>query len=204
MAVTKAKKSEILSNLIEHLKDAKSVWFAQTTGMTVADFSELRKELRTVKTSYTLAKKTIVKIAIKEVFGLDLDLDLIPWQIWVICSKEDAIAWLGKTNDFINKKFDKKAKVQKISWAASIFEWEIKDLEDTKVIASMPSRETLLGRLVGSMQSPIAWLARFFDAAAKDLDTKGKSKVSELTATKEVKEEVKAEEKVEESNEENA
>jgi hypothetical protein len=34
----------------------------------------------------------------------------------------------------------------------------------------MPSRETLLGRLVGSMQSPIAGLARFFDAASKKLE----------------------------------
>jgi ribosomal protein L10 len=44
----------------------------------------------------------------------------------------------------------------------------------------MPSKETLLGRLVGSMQSPIAGLARFFDAAAKDLEANGKSKVGEL------------------------
>jgi hypothetical protein len=67
----------------------------------------------------------------------------------------------------------------------------------------MPSRETLLGRLVGSMQSPIAGLARFFDAAAKDLESKGKSKVGELKGEKtveapkaEVKEEVKATEEV--------
>jgi len=36
----------------------------------------------------------------------------------------------------------------------------------------MPSRDTLLGRLVGSMKSPISALARFFDAASKDLEEK--------------------------------
>lgn len=180
MAVTKAKKSEILNDLVSELRQAKSVWFAQTHTMTVSEFSELRKDLRTVNTSYTLAKKTIIKIAVKEALWLDLDLDLLPWQIWVVVSKDDSIAGLSKTNDFINKKFNKKEKVQKISWAASIFEWEVKWLEDTKVIASMPSRETLLGRLVGSMMSPLSSMARFFDAAAKEIETQWKTKVWEL------------------------
>jgi large subunit ribosomal protein L10 len=194
MAVTKAKKSEVLNDLIERLKNAKSVWFTTTTWMTVEDFDNLRNDLRTVNTSYTLAKKTLIKIAIKEVYNLDLDLELIPGQIWVICSNNDAIAWLSKTNDFIKKIFNKKVQVQKIEWAASIFEGKVNGLEETKVIASMPSKETLLGRLVGSMQSPIAGLARFFDAAAKDLEANGKSKVGELKWSKEAKEEQKVEE----------
>ncbi len=185
MAVTKAKKSEILNHLIAELKDAKSVWFAQTNGMTVSEFSELRADLRTVNTTYTLAKKTIVRIAVKEVLNIDLDLDLLPGQIWVIVSKDDAIAWLSKTNAFVTKKFNKKATVQKITWAASIFEWEVKGLEETKVIASMPSRETLLGRLVGSMMSPLSGMARFFDAAAKEVEAQGKAKVGELEGKKE-------------------
>jgi large subunit ribosomal protein L10 len=198
MAVTKAKKSEVLNELIAKLKNSKSVWFAITNGMTVEDFDKLRTELRTVNSNYTLAKKTLIKIAIKEVFNLDLDLELVPGQIWVICSNDDAIAWLSKTNDFIKKIFNKKVQVQKIDWAASIFEGKINGLEDTKVIASMPSKETLLWRLVGSMQSPIAGLARFFDAAAKDLETNGKSKVGELKGSKEAKVETKEELKVEE------
>lgn len=185
MAVTKAKKSEILNHLIAELKDAKSVWFAQTNGMTVSEFSELRADLRTVNTTYTLAKKTIVRIAVKEVLNIDLDLDLLPGQIWVIVSKDDAISWLSKTNAFVTKKFNKKATVQKITWAASIFEWEVKGLEETKVIASMPSRETLLGRLVGSMMSPLSGMARFFDAAAKEVEAQGKAKVGELEGKKE-------------------
>jgi ribosomal protein L10 len=39
-------------------------------------------------------------------------------------------------------------------------------------LASLPSKETLLSRLVGSMKSPISALARFFDAAKKDLEAK--------------------------------
>jgi hypothetical protein len=50
----------------------------------------------------------------------------------------------------------------------------------------MPSRETLLSRLVGSMMSPLSGMARFFDAAAKELSTQGKTKVGELKGKKAV------------------
>lgn len=50
----------------------------------------------------------------------------------------------------------------------------------------MPSRETLLSRLVGSMMSPLSGMARFFDAAAKELGTQGKAKVGELKGEKTV------------------
>lgn len=79
----------------------------------------------------------------------------------------------------INKDADK------MEWALSIFEGELKDKEETKLIASMPSRETLLGRLVGSMKSPISGMARFFDAAAKELESTGKEKAGELEGKKE-------------------
>lgn len=184
MAVTRAKKSEILSTLIENIKNAKSIWFAQTNGLTVSEFSDLRKELRTVNTTYNLAKKTLVKIAVKEALGLDLDLSLLPGQVGVVCSNDDAVAGLSKTNAYITKAYNKKVQVQKISWVASIFEGKVNGLEETKVIASMPSRETLLGRLVGSMMSPLSGMARFLDAAAKELETQGKTKVGQLEGKK--------------------
>jgi len=183
MAVTKQKKSEILMSLIAEIKEAKSIGFAATSGMTVSDFAELRADLRSVHTSYTLAKKTLMKIAIKEALGIDVELANLPGQVGIICSKEDAIAGLSKTNAFIGKVYNKKAQVQKISWVASIFEGEVKTLEETKVIASMPSREVLLGRLVGSMMAPVSALARFFDAGAKELEAKGKEKLSQLEKT---------------------
>ena len=67
----------------------------------------------------------------------------------------------------------------------------------------MPSRETLLSRMVGSLMSPLSGMARFLDAAAKEVESQGKTKVGELEADAPAKEEVKeeapkAEEKVEE------
>ncbi len=183
MAVSKQKKAEILSSLVEQVKNAKSIWFASTKGVTVAEFADLRKKLREVWASYTLAKKTLIVKAVKEALDLDLNLADLEGQIGMVCSNDDAIAGLSKVNDFIKAT----EKEQKMTWSISIFEGKLQDKTETKVIASMPSRETLLSRLVGSMKSPISSLARFFDAAAKDIEAKGKTKVGELEWKKEEK-----------------
>jgi len=195
MALTKAQKVEVLNNLKDLIKDAKSVGFTTNTGLTVEEITNLRISLREVNATFTLAKKTLIKLAFKEVFNVEINDSLLPNQIALVISNEDAVSGLWKVNDFRKKVEDK------ITWAGSYFEWELKNAEDTTVIASMPSKETLLGRLVGSMQSPLSSLARFFDAAAKDLEEQWKTKVNELewkkeeTETEEVKEETKTEEK---------
>ena len=196
MAISKEQKAAILEELVAKFKEAKSIGFAQTTTVTVAEFGELRTNLREVNATYTLAKKTLIKKALKEALDIDIDLSNLEGQIGAVCSNEDAVAGLGKVNDFV-----KKSKGEKITWAASIFEWQLKDLEETKVIAGMPSRETLLSRMVGSLMSPLSGMARFMDAAAKELETQGKTKVGELegkkeeTTTEAPAEEVKTEEK---------
>ena len=191
MAVSKQKKVEILASLTEQIKNAKSVWFASSVWVTVKEFGDLRKKLREVDASYTLAKKTLIKKAVKDALDIDIDLAVLEWQIAIICSNDDPIAGLSKVNEFIKAN----PKEQKITWAASIFERKFQDKKETETIASMPSRETLLSRLVGSMKSPISKLARFFDAAAKDIESNGKTKVWELEWKKEeVAEAPKAEE----------
>jgi len=187
MALTKAQKVEVLNNLKTLIKEAKSIWFTTNTGLTVEEITNLRIDLREVNAVFTLAKKTLIKLAFKEVYDIELDDSLLPAQIALVISNEDAVSGLGKVNAFRKKVEDK------IEWTWGFFEGEIKNAEEIKVIASMPSKETLLGRLVGSMQSPLSSLARFFDAASKDLEEKGKTKVWELEWEK--KEETKEEEK---------
>jgi len=185
MAVSKQKKSEIFSELVAKFKEAKSVGFVTTNKMTVEEFSDLRKSLREVNASYTLAKKTIIVKAIKEALSLDVDLANLDGQIWVVCSNTDAVSGLGKVNAFLKDINGKKGDLGKMSWSISIFEWEVKSVEETKVIAAMPSRETLLGRLVGSMMSPLSGMARFLDALSSEVEAQWKTKAWELEAKKE-------------------
>jgi len=192
MAVSKSKKNEILENLKISIKEAKSVWFTTNNWLTVEEITKLRKNLREINSTFTLAKKTLIKIAFKEVFDVEIDDSILVWQIAVVCSNDDAVWAMWKVNEFM-KEFKKKPKIE---WAWSYFEWTVKDAEETKVIASIPSREVLLGRLVWSMMSPVSALARFFDAAAKKLTDEWLSNLGSSAPAK--KETPKVEEKVEE------
>ena len=60
-------------------------------------------------------------------------------------------------------------------------EGRIMDGAETKKLATLPSREVLLAKLLGSMMSPLSGLARFFDGAKKELEIKGLTKIADLT-----------------------
>lgn len=202
MAVSKAKKVEILEDLKAKMANAKSIAFTKNEWLTVEEITSLRAELRKSNSSFTLAKKTLIKIALKEVYGAEIDDSLLPGQVAMLCSNNDAVEGLGKMNSLSKEILNKKD--PKIVFVASYFEGSIKDANETKAIASLPSRETLLGRLLGSMMSPLSGLARFLDAAKTELEATGKTKAWDLIgAVKAEKapavEEVKTEEKAPET-----
>lgn len=190
MAVNKAKKSEILASLEQELKAASSVAFTTNTKLTVLDVTNMRKELRTVDASFTLAKKTLIKIAFKNVYGIELSPEVLVWQVAVLISKWDKIAGIA----VVNKYATDFRKEEKLKFVWGYFDGNLLNAAETAKIANLPSREVLLSKLLGSMKSPISALARFFDGAKKDIESKGLTKVSELIGSAPKKEEVKVEE----------
>jgi large subunit ribosomal protein L10 len=176
MAVSKAKKSEQLAVLEAHLKAATSVAFTSNTKVTVLEISSLKKDLRAVDAIYLTAKKTLIRIAFKTVYGVDVDLATLPGQVGLVIAKGEAIAPFGVTNKYVNE-WKKEAKMV---FVAGYMEGRLMDATETKKLATLPSREVLLAKLLGSMMSPLSGLARFFDAAGKDLTEKSLTKVSDL------------------------
>ena len=192
MAVSKARKVEQLAQLEAHLKEAKSVGFTSNTKITVAEVTAIKRDLIPYNAIYLTAKKTLIRIAFKNVFGLDLDIDTLPGQVAMVITKEDAIAPLGVVNKYASQKDWKKA--QKLTFVGGYFEEKIVDADSIRKIASLPSREVLLAKLLGSMMAPLSSLARFFDAAKKDLEAKNLSTVKDLEVPA-TAEETSAEEK---------
>ena len=176
MAVTKAKKAEQLAVLEAHLKTATSVAFTSNTKVTVLEISALKKDLRAQNAIYLTAKKTLIRIAFKTVYGADVDLATLPGQVGLVISQGDALAPFSIANKYAN---DWK-KEQKMTFVAGYMEGRLMDATETAKLATLPSREVLLAKLLGSMMSPLSGLARFFDAAGKDLTAKSLTKVGDL------------------------
>ncbi len=183
MAISRAKKSEQLAVLEAHLKEAKSVAFTSNTKVTVLEISTLKRDLRAVNAIVLTAKKTLIRIAFKNVYSVDLDLGTLPGQVALVIGKGDAIAPFGITNKYANEW----KKEEKVTFVAGYMEGRMMDAAETKKLATLPSREVLLSKLLGSLMSPLSGLARFFDAAGKDLTAKGLTKVSDLISSTPVK-----------------
>lgn len=179
MAVSKAKKSEQLAVLESHLKIASSVAFTSNTKVTVLEISALKKDLRATNAIYLTAKKTLIRIAFKTVYGVDIDLNTLPGQVGLVIAKGDAIAPFGVANKYSYEW----RKEEKMTFVAGYVEGRLMGAAETKKLATLPSREVLLAKLLGSMMSPLSGLARFFDAAGKDLTAKSLSKVGDLVGS---------------------
>lgn len=192
MAVTKSQKEAILVRLVDLLKQAKSVTFLTTNKLTVEEISNMRRAFRPVGGSFVMAKKTLIRHAFKEVLGVELDIKTLPGQVTMLVAAEDALAPIGIASKFAGEKDF--AKEEKIKFAGAYFEGRVLDAAETKKIASLPSRETLLAKLMGSMKSPVSALARFMDAAKKKMEETGTANVAGLAALADKKDAPKAEE----------
>ena len=156
MAVSKAKKVEILAQLETELKASTSVAFTSNTKLTVEEITNLRRDLRKVDAKFMLAKKTLVRIAFKNVLNVEINEDIMPWQVAVLISKGDKIAAFAIVAKYAN---DFK-KDEKIKFVGAYLDGEIYDAAGATKLASIPSREVLLSKLLGSMKAHISALAR--------------------------------------------
>ena len=152
MAVT-AKKQEIVAGLKEKLTTAKGAVLTSYKRLTVAQDTELRRALREAGVSYHVVKNTMTRIAAKEA-GLDELAEHLEGTTALAVSTEDAVAPAKVICEFIKKNKLDETKVLTIK--AGLVDGEVIGLDQIKALASLPSREVLIAKLLGSMQAPIS------------------------------------------------
>ena len=152
-------KQPIVDEISGAIKDAASVVVVDYRGLTVAEDTQLRKQLREAGVSYKVYKNTLVSRAVEgtEFEGLR---EVLEGPSAFAISTEDATAPAR-----ILAKFAKTA--PNLEMKAGVVEGTFYDAEGIKAIASVPSREELLSKLLGSLQSPITNLARVLSQIAE-------------------------------------
>ena len=152
-------KKPIVEEISAAIKDAQSVVLVDYRGLTVAQDTELRKQLREAGITYKVYKNTMMNFAFK---GTDFE-SLAPFldgPSAVAISTTDATAPAR-----VLAKFAQTA--NKLEIKAGVVEGNVYDAQGMAAIANIPSREILIGRLLGSMQSPIANFARVINQIAE-------------------------------------
>ncbi len=152
-------KQPIVEEIKENIKDAKSVVLVDHRGLTVAQDTQLRKSLREAGVIYKVYKNTMIKLAIDgtEFESLKDDLE---GPTAVVISKTDATAPARLVAKFAKDN-------PKLELKSGVVEGTHYDTEGIKAISTIPSREELLSKFLGSIQSPIANFARVIKQIAE-------------------------------------
>ena len=152
-------KQPVIDEISANIKDAQSVVVVDYRGLTVAEDTQLRKELREAGVTYKVYKNTMMNFAFK---GADYEslAPVLEGPSAIAISTEDATAPAR-----ILAKFAKTAPALEIK--AGVVEGTFYDANGMQAVAAVPSRDELLSKLLGSLQSPITNLARVLNQIAE-------------------------------------
>ncbi|MDP2693058.1 MAG: 50S ribosomal protein L10 [bacterium] len=152
MAKTKQQKEKSLQSLVDGIKNAKSVVFANFQGLKVSESEELRSICRNQNISFVASKKTLLKKALTDA-GFDIDTKAFEGGVAVVLGIEDEVAPAQTV-----AKFAKTHKV--VSIFGGVLEGKYIDATKVAKLASLPSKQQLLGQLVGTLNAPISGFVR--------------------------------------------
>ena len=154
-------KAPIIQEISDKLDGAQCLVVVNYQGLTVAQDTELRKALREAGVSYKIYKNTYVRRAVEGTAFEEIG-SVLEGPNAFASSKEDATAPARVIADFV-----KKNKITTLEMKAGVVDGKFCDAKAMQAVADIPSKEILIGRLLGSMQSPITNFARVLKQIAE-------------------------------------
>ena len=179
-------KAPVVEEISGRLKDAKAAVLVDAIGLTVEQDTRLRRQLREAGVSYKVYKNTMLKRAFDGTEFAELD-NLLKGPSALAVATDDVTAPAR-----VIVKFAKEA--DKLEVKGGVIEGEFYDADAIKQLADIPSREELLSKFLGSIQSPITNFARVLNQIAQKKEEGGDSSAEEAKTEEAPAEEAKAEE----------
>ena len=164
-------KKTAVANLVEELKGAAAGVIVDYRGLTVEEDTELRTKFRAAGVKYTVVKNSILGFAAKEVGLEGLD-EVLHGPTALAYHTEDMVAPAKVFSDFVKDH-------EIVSFKSGFMEGKVMTLDEVKVLASTPSKETLIAKMMGSLQSPVSGLVRLLNTIVG-----GGVEISDLIAKK--------------------
>lgn len=145
-----------VAEIKEKLEKSKAVVLTKYQGLTVEEDTTLRKNLREAGVEYKVYKNTLVILAAKEL-GLDGIVEYLEGPVSIAFGYEDVTVGARILNDFAKDH-------KKLELKAGVVEGEIYDADKIKQLATIPSKEVLIAKLLGSIKSPLSNFAYLLSA----------------------------------------
>jgi large subunit ribosomal protein L10 len=138
------------------------MYFADFSGLTVGEATDLRREFRKAGVEYRVVKNTLARKALEQVTGYDAVYDKLVGPTGIAFSYDDAIAPAK-----IIKKFNEKS--GKLKLKVAVLEKQVFDGSQLDQLSKLPGRAELMAGVVGSIHAPISGIVGAIGALARDL-----------------------------------
>jgi large subunit ribosomal protein L10 len=166
VAVTRAEKEQTVSQLQTELSNLKLVVLTDYRGLTVKEISELRANLRTEGISYQVTKNTLLRLAVKAVPTLtEVDPTMFAGPMALALSTTDEIAPARVVFQYAKNH----AALEIVG--AITGEGEVLTPAQVVALATLPTREQLLGQLVGTIAAPLSGFVGLMGANVRGIVT---------------------------------
>jgi len=162
MAKTRQQKEKTMVDLAQKIKASKSMVFVNFDKLKVKEVEELRKKYRQQNVDYMVAKKTLLKIAFKEAGISDIDPKTFDKSVGTAFGNVDEVAPARVTQEF--------AKLHGDLFAfGGILEGKFVGRDKIIELATLPSKEQLLGMVVGSIKAPVSGFVNVLGGSLRSL-----------------------------------
>jgi len=159
MAITRQKKEEIVAQVSDVIKSAKTLVFANFKGLTVAEQNEMRKALRPLGVGYTVAKKTLLRRAL-DAAKYTGEAPVLDGEI-ALAYGEDELAPARELAVYV-KKFG-----EHLAFAGGVFGGKYVGKDEITAIAAIPGMDALRAQFVQLINSPLQRFAVVLHAKAE-------------------------------------
>jgi large subunit ribosomal protein L10 len=152
-------KAQLVEEITSKLKESVSTIVTDYRGLTVAEVTELRKQLREAGVDFKVYKNTLARRATANAGLTELD-EYLTGPTAIAFSKNDVVAPAKLLSEFAKKH-------EALEIKAGVIEGKMVKYEQIKAIADLPSREGLLSMLLSVLQAPIRNFALAVKAVAE-------------------------------------
>ena len=162
-AILEGKKA-VVNEIAGKMKDAQAFVLVDYKGINVDQDTQFRNKARELNVDYKIYKNTMIRFAAQEC-GYDALADVLKGSTAVAFCNEDVVAPAKVVKEFATDN-----RLDCLTIKGGVIDGAVASLEELEKIATLPSREVLLSRMIGSIQAPIANFAHVIDEIRKKLE----------------------------------